>query len=92
MPNRRNTRRNTRRNRRDRRNSRKNGGGGLFGKIYGPIHQALGLGGNVASAVTNTTRNVVKRGFRGVDRVGLKVTGRANSAIRGLLSRRNRRN
>ena len=83
MPNRRNTRRN-------RRNTRKNGGG-LFGKIYGPIHQALGLGKNVAGAVTNTTRNVVKRGLSGVNRVGLKVTGRANSAIRGLLSRRNRK-
>jgi len=83
MPNRRNTRRN-------RRNTRKNGGGGLFGKLYGPIHQALGLGSNVAGAVTNTTRNVLKRGVRGVDRVGLKVTGRANAAIRGLLSRRNR--
>jgi len=83
MPNRRNTRRN-------RRGSRKNGGGGLFGKLYGPIHQALGLGGNVVSAVTNTTRNVARRGFRGVNRVGLKATGRANAAIRGLLSRRNR--
>ena len=84
MPSRRNTRRN-------RRSSRKNGGGGLFGKLYGPIHQALGLGSNVAGAVTNTTRNVIKRGVRGVDRVGLKITGRANSAVRGLLSRRNSR-
>jgi len=63
---------------------------GLFGKLYGPIHQALGLGENVVSAVTNTTRNVTRRGLRGVNRIGTKATGRANSAIRGLLSRKRR--
>jgi len=65
---------------------------GLFRTVYGPISQALGLGSNVVSTVTNTTRNVAKRGLRGVDRVGLSVTGRANAAIRGLVSRKSRRN
>jgi hypothetical protein len=69
-----------------------NGGkGGLFRTLYGPVQQALGLTGNVVSTVTNTTRNVAKRGIRGVDRVGSNITGRANAAIRGLLSRKNRR-
>jgi hypothetical protein len=91
MPSRRNSRKNRRNSRKNRRNSRKNGGG-LFGKLYGPFHQVFGATGNVVSTVTNTTRNVAKRGLRGVNRVGQKVTGRANAAIRGLLSRRNRRN
>jgi len=98
MPSRRNSRKNRRNSRKNRRNSRKNrrnsrkNGGGLFGKLYGPFHQVFGATGNVVSTVTNTTRNVAKRGLRGVNRVGQKVTGRANAAIRGLLSRRNRRN
>jgi len=82
----------------NRRNSRKNGGRrgasrsrGLFRTLYGPVSQALGLGDNIVGAVTNTTRNVARKGFRGVDRVGRAVTDRANSAVRGLLSRKNRR-
>lgn len=65
---------------------------GLFRKLYAPISQALGLGGNVVGTVTNTARNVTRRGLRGVDRVGLSVTGRANAAVRNLVSRKSRRN
>ena len=82
-------------------NSRKNGGRrgrgratrgrGLFRTLYGPISQALGLGSNVVGTVTNTTRNVARKGLKGVDRVGLAVTGRANAAVRGLVSRKSRR-
>ena len=76
-----------------RRGSRRSGSRrGLFQTLYGPISQALGLTGNVVSTVTNTTRNVAKKGLHGVDSVGLAVTGRANAAIRGLISRKNRKN
>jgi len=64
---------------------------GLFGTLYGPVSQAPGLTGNVVSDVTNTTRNVAKRGLKGVNSVGRSVTGRANAAIRGLVSRKNRK-
>ena len=63
---------------------------GLFRKLYGPISQALGLGGNVVGTVTNTARNVTRRSLRGVDRVGLSISGRANSAVRNLVSRKRR--
>ena len=63
---------------------------GLFGRLYSPVHQALGFGENAVSAVTNTTRNVARRGIRGVNRVGKSATGRANAAIKGLLSRKRR--
>jgi hypothetical protein len=84
-----NTRKVNRKNRRGgaRKNSSRRG---LFRTLYGPIGQALGLTGNVVSAVTNTTRNVAKRAVRGVDRVGLSVTGRANAAVRNLVSRKRR--
>ena len=65
---------------------------GLFRRLYGPVSQALGLGSNVVGAVTNTTRNVTRRGLRGIDRVGVSVTGRANAAVRNLVSRKSRRN
>jgi hypothetical protein len=89
MPNRR-SRSNRRSNRRSR-NNRKNGGGGLFERLYNPVHEALGLTENVVGAVTNTTRNVARRGIRGVNYVGRRATGRANAAVSGLLSRRRRR-
>jgi len=56
---------------------------GLFRRLYGPVSQALGLGSNVVGTVTNTTRNVTRRGLRGVNSVGLSVTGRAIAAVRG---------
>jgi hypothetical protein len=87
MANRRN-RRNTRRNRKNRRNTRR--GGGLFGTLYSPISHLLQATGNAAGAVTNTTRNVVKRGLGGVNRVGRSVTGHANAAVRNLVSRKRR--
>lgn len=102
---RRNSRKNRRNSRKNRRNSRRNNvnmmGGrrrrssssrGLFRTLYGPVGQALGLTSNVVGTVTNTTRNVARKGIRGVNSVGLAVTGRANAAVRGLVSRKNRRN
>jgi len=76
--------------------SRKNrrNGGGLFSRVlYNPVHQALGLVGNTVSAVTNTTRNVARKGLNGVNRVGKSVTSRANATVRNLIgrSRKNRK-
>ena len=88
-----NTRKGSRKNRSSRKNRRggaRKSGRGLFRTLYGPVGQALGLTGNVVSTVTNTTRNVAKRAVNGVDRVGLSITGRANSAIRNLVSRKRR--
>lgn len=75
-------------------------GGGLFRTVYSPVSHLLQATGNTVGAVTNTTRNVARRGLRGVNRVGKSVTGHANAAVSGLLkisrkrrgSRRNRRN
>ena len=87
MANRRN-RRNTRRNRKNRRNTRR--GGGLFSTIYSPVSHLLQATGNAAGTVTNTTRNIVKKGLGGVDRIGHSVTGHANAAVRNLVSRKRR--
>ncbi len=81
-------RRNSRRSRRASRRSRR--GGGLLSKLYRPVHEVLGMGENAVGTVTNTVNSVAKTGLRGVNRIGRSVTGRANSAISGLLSRRRR--
>ena len=84
-----------------RKGHRKSRGGGLFRTLYSPVSHLLQATGNTASAVTNTTRNVVRRGLRGVNSVGKSVTGHANSAVTNLVgkgrrgrrgTRRNRRN
>lgn len=83
------SRRANRRSRRSRsRRSRR--GGGLLSKLYSPVHQVLGMGENAVGAVTNTVNTVAKTGLRGVNRIGRSVTGRANAAVSGLLSRRRR--
>jgi hypothetical protein len=84
----------SRKNRSRKNRSRKNrrSGGGLFQKVlYGPVHQALGMVGNTVSTVTNTTRNIARKGISGVNRIGKSITNRANSAVRGVLSRKMRR-
>lgn len=94
-------RRNTRRNRRGNtfggyniNNSYRGGRRGIFGTLYSPVSHLLGAAGNATGAVTNTTRNVVRRGLGGVNKVGRSVTGHANKAIsnfgKGLGSRRRR--
>ena len=89
MANRRN-RRNTRKgSRKNRRNTRK--GGGLFSTLYSPVSHLLKATGNSVSAVTNTTRNVARRGLSGVNRIGTSVTGHANAAVRNLVSRKSRK-
>jgi hypothetical protein len=95
--------RNTRRNRRNRKNSRRNRsrrGGGLFGTLWSPFGHAIQATGNAVGTVTNTSRNIVRKGLGGVNRLGRNVTGHADKAIGNLgkglsgkrKSRRNRRN
>jgi hypothetical protein len=83
-----NRRRGSRKSRRSHRRSRR--GGGLLSKLYKPVHEVLGMGENAVSTVTSTVNSVAKTGIRGVNRIGRSVTGRTNSAISGLLSRRRR--
>ena len=75
-------------NRKNRRNTRR--GGGLFSTVYSPVSHLLQATGNAAGTVTNTTRNVVKRGLGGVNRIGKSVTGHADAAVRNLVSRKRR--
>jgi hypothetical protein len=64
---------------------------GIFGYIYSPIDHTLMAADNVARATTNTLRNIVSTGIRGVDRVGRKVTGHADAAVSNLLMTRRRK-
>jgi len=68
------------------------GGRGLFGTLYSPIGHLLQATGNTVSAVTNTTRNVAKRGLRGVNSIGHSITSHANMAVRNVVSRKRRAN
>ncbi len=83
-------RRSRRASRKSRRSRRSRRGGGLLSKLYSPVHQVLGMGENAVGAVTNTVNTVAKTGLRGVNRIGRSVTGRADAAVSGLLSRRRR--
>jgi hypothetical protein len=83
------SRKNRKASRRNRRNNMM-GGRGLFGTLYSPIGHLLQATGNTVSAVTNTTRNVAKRGLSGLNSVGRSVTGHANMAVRNVMSRKRR--
>jgi hypothetical protein len=61
---------------------------GLVSKVYSPIHHAFMAGEEAVAAVTNTARNVVSTGIRGVDKIGRSVTGHADAAVRNVFSRR----
>lgn len=76
-----------------RKGSRKSHGGsrrGLFSTIYAPVSHLIQAAEESVSAVTDTSRNVVRRGLRGVNNVGKSVTGHANAAVRNVVSRKNR--
>lgn len=73
-----------------RKNRKTSGGRGLFSTIYSPVGHLLAASGETVGTVTNTTRNVVKRGLSGLNRVGRSVTGHANAAVRNLVSRKRR--
>ena len=64
---------------------------GLFGYVYNPVDQTLRAAEDVTKVTANTLRNIAKKGISGVRRVGSKVTGRADKAVRGLLMTKKRR-
>ena len=80
------TRRSTRRNRALR------GGAGLFSKLYSPIGHLFQATGEAVETVTNTARNVARKGISGVNRIGRSVTSHANMAVRNVVSRKRRGN
>jgi hypothetical protein len=81
--------RSTRKMRKNRRSNRRSNGKGLFSRVlYGPVHQALGLVGNTVSTVTNTTRNIARKGLNGVNTLGKSITQRANATVRNVISRK----
>ena len=61
---------------------------GLVSKVYSPFHHAFMAGEEAVAAVTNTARNVVSTGIRGVDKIGRSVTGHADAAVRNVFSRK----
>ena len=68
--------------------TRKNRRNGIVSRLYSPLHHAFLAGEEAVSAVTNTARNVVSTGIRGVDRIGRSVTGHADGAVRNVFTRR----
>jgi hypothetical protein len=78
-----------RKNRKSRKSRRV--GGGLTGRLYGPIHQAFGFAENTVGTVAGTASGMLKQGLRGVNSIGLSLTGRANKAVGNLVSRRKSR-
>jgi len=70
---------NTRRNRKSR---------GIVSTLYSPFHHAFVAGEEATTAVTNTARNVVRTGIRGIDKIGRSVTGHADAALRNDFKRR----
>lgn len=73
-----------------RRRGTRRGGRGIFGTVWRPVHHGLMAGDSVVSAVTNTARNIVSTGIRGVDRAGTSIVGHANNALSFKRSRKNR--
>lgn len=63
---------------------------GLVSRLYSPLHHAFLAGEEGVAAVTNTARNIVRTGIRGVDRVGSSVTRHADGAVRNVFTRKSR--
>lgn len=74
-----------------RRNMSRKNRRGVFSYVYRPVGHVIQAANSSVRAVTNTARNVVSSGLRGVNRVGRSVTGHANSAVSGLLSFKGRK-
>ncbi len=68
------------------------GGMGIFSKVYSPVGHLVAATGEAVGTVTNTARDVVKTGLKGVNSIGRSVTGHANAAIRDVVSRKRRAN
>jgi hypothetical protein len=83
-------RRTTRRNNVQSAGARKSNSSGLFRKIYSPIGHLLQATGEAVGTVTNTVRDVARKGISGVNSIGRSITGHANSAVRNIVSRKRR--
>jgi hypothetical protein len=66
------------------------GGRGLFSTVYSPVGHVLTATGEAVGTVTNTTRNILKSGLGGLNRIGRSVTGHADMAVRNVVSRKRR--
>lgn len=64
---------------------------GVFSYVYRPVGHLINAADSTVGAITNTTRNVVRSGLKGVNRVGRSVTGHANAAVSGLLKFKGRK-
>lgn len=63
---------------------------GLVSRVYSPLHHLFQASGNTVGVVTNTARNIVKRGIKAVNNVGVAVTKHANMTIKNVTGRRKR--
>jgi hypothetical protein len=66
------------------------GGRGLFSTVYSPVGHVLTATGEAVGTVTNTTRNILKSGLSGLNKIGTSVTGHADMAVRNVVSRKRR--
>jgi hypothetical protein len=74
------TRRSTRRNRTSKR--------GLFRTLYTPVEQTIGAADNITRATTRTAEGIVHATLMGLNTIGRRVTDRANTVVRKMLTRR----
>ena len=73
------------------RRTRRSRSTGLFSKIYGPVSGVIGAVNDIFGTTTNTAKGIVRKGLRGINRVGRSVTSRTNKIVRNLVSRKNRK-
>ena len=66
------------------------GAGGIFTTVYSPVGHVLTATGEAVGTVTNTTRNILKSGLGGLNKIGKSVTGHADMAVRNVVSRKRR--
>ncbi len=63
---------------------------GIVTRVYSPLHHLFQASGNTVGVVTNTARNIVKRGIKAVNNVGSSITRHANMTIKNVTGRRKR--
>lgn len=65
---------------------------GVFGYAYKPVNYTLRAADDVTRATTNTIRNIISTGLSGIDRVGKRVTNRADNVVNSILMRKRKTN
>lgn len=61
---------------------------GIVSRVYSPLHHIFQASGDTVGVVTNTARNIVKRGIKAVNNVGIAVSKHANMTIKNVTGRR----